>query len=137
MIAKDAVTCDYIVMKKWLFRIVWIPVFVLAVLFLVANRQFVAISLDPFSASEPAVTTPALPLWLWLMLMLFIGFAFGIFGAWLSARPARMKARQEHKELVTVRRELKAAKADLAAARENSVAARDAEPPLLEAKGAA
>lgn len=124
-------------MKKWLFRIIWIPVFVIAVLFLVANRQLVAISLDPFSAAEPAVTTPALPLWLWLMVMLFVGFAFGVMGNWLSARPNRVKARREHKELVTLRRELKAAKADLAAARSNSDEPADEEPPLLEAKGAA
>ncbi len=103
-------------MKKWLFRIIWIPIFVLAVLFLVANRQPVAISLDPISATAPALTTPALPLWLWLMTMLFIGFAAGAFGMWNSGRPKRQKAHAEHRELKALRKELAEATAKLAAA---------------------
>ena len=91
-------------MKKWLFRIVWIPVLVVAVLFLVANRQPVAISLDPFSASNPAVTTAALPLWLWLMTMLFIGVAIGSFGMWLSGSSRRRKNRHDRRELKNLRR---------------------------------
>ena len=67
-------------MKKWLFRIVWIPVLLLAVLFLVANRTLVPISLDPFRPDNPAMSTPALPLWFWLMGMLFIGVALGAAG---------------------------------------------------------
>ncbi len=93
-------------MKKWLSRIIWIPVFVVAVLFLVANRQMVALSLDPFSAATPALTTPAFPLWLWLMAMLFIGLGAGALGLWLSGRPARSRARTAHRELKRLRAEL-------------------------------
>lgn len=93
-------------MKKWLSRLLWIPVFGLAVLFLVANRQLVTISLDPFNASAPAVTTFAAPLWMWLISMLFIGFAIGAFALWISARPKRAKARAEHRELKSLRRAL-------------------------------
>jgi len=96
-------------MKKWLYRIIWIPVFVVAVLFLVANRHPVSISLDPFSAEAPALTTAALPLWFWLMLMLFFGFAAGAAGMWISGRPRRQKARAEHRELKALRKELAAA----------------------------
>ncbi len=103
-------------MKKWLSRIVWIPVFVIAVLFLVANRQMVALSLDPFSAAAPALTTPAFPLWLWLMLMLFIGLGAGAMGMWLSARPKRARARTEHRELKRLRAELADTTARLEAA---------------------
>ncbi len=103
-------------MKKWLSRIVWIPVFVIAVLFLVANRQMVALSLDPFSAAAPALTTPAFPLWLWLMLMLFIGLGAGSLGTWLSARPRRHKARLEHRELKHLRAEFANVTAKLDAA---------------------
>ncbi len=103
-------------MKKWLSRIVWIPVFVIAVLFLVANRQMVALSLDPFSATAPALTTPAFPLWLWLMLMLFIGLGAGTMGVWLSARPRRHKARVEHRQLKRLRAEFADVTAKLEAA---------------------
>ncbi len=92
-------------MRKWLSRIIWIPVFIVAVLFLVANRQMVALSLDPFSAAAPALTTPAFPLWLWLMAMLFIGLGAGSMGMWLSGRSRRHKARLEHRELKRLRAE--------------------------------
>ncbi len=122
-------------MKKWLFRIVWIPALALAVLFLVANRQFVAISLDPFSADAPALTTVALPLWFWLMTMLFIGLCAGVLGMWLSGRPKRHKAHVEHRELKMLRKDLAQARAKI----EEIEAQRQPEPetiaaPLLESK---
>ncbi len=119
-------------MKKWLFRILWIPVFLITLLFLVANRQLVPVSLDPFNATSPAVSTPALPLWFWLVGMLFVGFAAGVAGMWLSARPGRMKARAEHRELKTMRRELAETRARLDAAEERL---KEPEPPLLESAG--
>ena len=116
-------------MKKWLSRIFWIPVLILTVLFLVANRQRVAISLDPFSMDNPAVTTEALPLWFWLMLMLFIGVGVGAVGMWLSGTGRRHTARLEHRELKSLRRQAAAEKA-AAAAKEVGVA--EETPPLLE-----
>lgn len=96
-------------MKKLLSRIVWLPVGFVFVLFLVANRQPVSISLDPISTEHPAVSTPALWLWFWLVLAFLLGFFAGAVGMWLSSKPGREKARAE-------RRELKAMKRDLAAA---------------------
>lgn len=93
-------------MKKWFFRLIWIPVLIFAVLFLVANRQLVAISLDPFNASAPSVTTMAAPLWMWLITMVFLGFTLGAVAMWISARPKRAKARAEHRELKSLRRAL-------------------------------
>lgn len=127
-------------MKKWLLRIVWIPVLILAVLFLVANRQLVAVSLDPFNAEAPALTTPALPLWSWLMVMLFVGLAAGAFGAWLSARPQRVAARADRKLVKALRADvtrletrLREADADREASRASVPAT---EPPLLESQDA-
>lgn len=114
-------------MKKWLFRIVWIPILAGAVLFLVANRTLVPISLDPFRPENPALSTPALPLWFWLMGMLFLGLALGVAGSWLSGREARAQARDN-------RRELRAAKKELAAlsARTAQPAGDAAQPARLE-----
>lgn len=127
-------------MKKWLLRIIWIPVLVLAVLFLVANRQLVAVSLDPFNAEVPALTTPALPLWSWLMVMLFVGLAAGAFGAWASARPRRVAARSDRKLVKALRADvtrletrLREADADREAHRSSVPAT---EPPLLESQDA-
>ncbi len=135
-------------MKKWLFRVLWIPALILAVLFLVANRQLVAVSLDPFNAASPALTTPALPLWAWLMVMLFVGLGAGAFGAWLSARPNRVEGRANRKLVSELRKDVtrletrlreteakrEAGRANPAETRSGSVPA--AEPPLLESEDA-
>lgn len=118
-------------MKKWLFRIIWIPVLTLVVLFMVANRQPVAVSLDPFNAEAPALTTPAFWLWVWLMLMLFIGVAVGALGMWLSGHDRRRKVRMERRELKALRKEMAALKADREAGAKAKGASSD-EPPLLE-----
>ena len=119
-------------MKKWFFRIFWVPVFVLAVLFLVANRQPVAVSLDPFSASNPAVTTAALPLWLWLMLMLFIGLGMGAAGMWLSGAERRRNYTSAKKELKVLKKEVTTLR-QAAASHDNRQASEPEALPVLEA----
>lgn len=91
-------------MKKIVSRLIWFPVGVVIVLFLVANRQPVAISLDPLSTENPALATPALPLWFWLLVAVLIGIFTGAAGMWMSLRPARRRARAEHRELRTLKR---------------------------------
>ncbi len=93
-------------MKKWLFRIVWIPVLAGAVLFLVANRTPVAISLDPFRPENPAMSTPALPLWFWLVVMIFVGLGLGVAGAWFSGREARGQARDNRRLVKSLQKEV-------------------------------
>jgi len=116
-------------MKKWLYRLIWIPILVIAVLFLVANRQLVTISLDPFNADNPVVTSFALPLWLWLIFTLFIGVGLGSAAMWFSGGQRREKARVEHRELKSLRRELAAMQAQKPAEEPKEF---QSEPPLLE-----
>lgn len=127
-------------MRKWLFRIVWIPALAIAVLFLVANRQLVAVSLDPFNAQAPALTSPALPLWAWLITFLFIGLGAGSFGMWMSARPRRVEARADRKEARELRKQVTRLETELKearAGRQRDGERPDAEqPPLLESQDA-
>lgn len=118
-------------MKKWLYRIIWIPVLVLAVLFLIANRQMVTISLDPINASEPAITSFPLPLWMWLVTTLFIGVGLGAVGMWASGSERRHKAHAEHKELKALKRDHAALQHRYDEMRPKP-AEMAAEPPLLE-----
>lgn len=119
--------------RKWFLRLVWIPAFVLALLFLIANREPVSVSLDPFSASSPSVTTPALPLWAWLMTMLFLGIASGAAGMWLSGARRRARMREERRELKSLRRELTVLTEQLRTAEARANAS---SPPLLESADA-
>lgn len=93
-------------MKKLLAWLVWLPLVFAVAVFLAANRQSVAVSLDPISTTDPAIATPALPLWIWLVLSLLIGFFAGAGGMWLSGRESRQKARAEHRELKLLKRQL-------------------------------
>lgn len=93
-------------MKKLLARLIWVPLGLIVVVFLVANRTPVAVSLDPISVDDPAIATPPLPLWIWLALSLLLGVAAGSAGMWLSGRDRRIKARAEHRELKAMKREI-------------------------------
>ncbi|MEM9495794.1 MAG: lipopolysaccharide assembly protein LapA domain-containing protein [Pseudomonadota bacterium] len=92
--------------KKWLFRFLWVPAFLASGLFLLANSQMVALSFDLTLGAAPGLTTFEAPLWAWLMAMLFVGFGFGALGMWLSARPKRRAARAAQRELKALRKEL-------------------------------
>ena len=82
---------------SWVF--LWVPLALIAVVFLVSNRQLVAVSMNPFADSTDLFTSPALPLWLWLMMMLFVGFGLGILGMWSSSAPRRRKTRALQREV--------------------------------------
>ena len=98
-------------MKKLLARLVWFPLGFVVVVFLVANRRPVAISLDPLSVDNPAIATPPAPLWVWLSLALLAGVFAGASGMWLSGRDARAKARATQREAAALKKELAAMKA--------------------------
>ena len=94
------------------------------VVFFIANRHPVAISLDPINAAEPALQTPALPLWLWLVGALLFGFFMGAAGMWASGRERRQRAREDKLAVAALRREN-----EILAARSTG------EAPLLVAEG--
>ena len=99
-------------MKKVLARLIWVPLGLAFVAFLVANREPVRVSLDPLSSDDPAIATAPLPLFVWLALALLIGVGLGAAGMWVSGRPARRRARLEHRELKALKAAPPAAAAD-------------------------
>lgn len=88
-------------MKKIVRWLVTIPAGAALVVFLVANRAPVALSLDPLSPSAPALATPALPLWIWLVLFLLSGVGLGAAAMWASGVDARRRARADRLELTS------------------------------------
>jgi hypothetical protein len=93
-------------MKALLNLILWFPLAIIGVVFLIANRALVAVSLNPFADESGFLTSPPLPMWVWLMMMLFVGVALGSLGMWSSNAPNRRKARELRAELKSVRSEL-------------------------------
>jgi len=87
-------------MKRMLIWLMYVPVVFIAVLvllFAVANRQWVTLSLDPFNPLAPALTVQA-PLFLLLFAVLMLGVLLGGCASWLKQgrhRRAGRKARAE------------------------------------------
>lgn len=91
-------------MKKLVRWLVTIPAGAALVIFLVANRAPVALSLDPLSTAAPALATPALPLWIWLVLFLFAGIGLGAGAMWMSGHELRTRARADRLELKSLKK---------------------------------
>jgi putative membrane protein len=84
---------------KLVFWIVGVPLLLLAVVFAVANREAVSVSLWPFS------DTIELPLYLAIVLPLYVGVLLGAFVAWLSGHRTRARARSEARRATALERE--------------------------------
>lgn len=82
--------------------IVGLPVALVLIVFAVANRHSVQVSLDPL-AGDPPLAAVTVPLWTVLFFGIFCGLVAGWIAAWVNQRKWRRAAR--------------AAKSDLAAAR--------------------
>lgn len=96
-------------MRKYLTYAGFAVLGIALIVFLVANRQPVRISLDPFSVDDPAVASAAMPLWAALVFTLTVGFVLGAFGMWLSNGSLRRKAKERRQEIKRLQHELKLA----------------------------
>ncbi len=78
------------------------PLTVLGVVFAIANRQSVRLSLNPFDPS--AAPGIELPLFAALFLSVLLGMAIAGFAVWSAQAHWRRRARSEHREAVRLRR---------------------------------
>lgn len=77
--------------------LVVIPLAVVIVVFSVANRHPVTISLDPFGGAEPSLSLSP-PLFLVILGSLFVGVIIGGAAAWISQGKWRRSARSAREE---------------------------------------
>ena len=85
-----------------------LPIAIVAVIFAVANRQWIVVSFDPFSRDQPWAAIN-MPLWVLFFCGIFVGLIAGWIFAWLAqgkwrraAKDARlelMRSQQEHGKL--------------------------------------
>src|SRR5215831_13799006 len=102
-------------MRKFIAVLILVPLAILMVMFAVANRGSVAISLDPFSASAPALIVHV-PMFLLLLIVLIIGVLVGGIAAWLRQSKWRRVARRLDRELRVALAETEDARRRFAAA---------------------
>lgn len=86
--------------------IITVPFLVIGVVFAVANRQGVEVSLWPFGIQVQA------PLFLIILGALFVGFLIGGLTSWFSAGGRRRAARREHRRARDLESEIASLKRD-------------------------
>lgn len=101
-------------MMGWLLYVPVVLVAILMLLFAVANRGAVTISLDPFNPAAPALTFQ-LPLFLLLFAVLMLGVLVGGCASWLkqgrhrrAGRLARIEAERHRAEVERLKAQTKA-----------------------------
>jgi uncharacterized integral membrane protein len=102
-------------MKRFLTYLVLFPVGVIIILFALANREVVSLSLDPFSPDTPALSFTA-PLFLVLFAVLMLGVLIGGCASWLRQGTHRRAARRARADADRYRAEAERLRSQLAGA---------------------
>jgi uncharacterized integral membrane protein len=100
--------------RKFIVALVVIPLGLVLLVFMVANRHAVTVSLDPFGSDAPALSA-TLPLFLLILLCLLIGVVVGGAATWLSQSKWRRAARRLDSDARSLRIERETLKGELAA----------------------
>jgi uncharacterized integral membrane protein len=101
-------------LRKIVLAVVLIPLAIVIVAICVANKGPVTVSLDPFSASDPAVLLHP-PLYLLSLALLVTGVIIGGIASWLRQGRWRRAAREREAELQSARNEVDRLRRELAA----------------------
>ncbi|MGE0660787.1 MAG: lipopolysaccharide assembly protein LapA domain-containing protein [Reyranellaceae bacterium] len=91
--------------RKWLARLIWMPLALLGAVFAIANRETVTISLWPLPWEA------SLPLFLVLLAVLLLGILVGGLIVWLGGHRYRATARQQTRTSAQLRRQVAELKA--------------------------
>jgi uncharacterized integral membrane protein len=91
-------------LRKIIAALILIPAALLIVLFAVANRAPVTVSLDPF-AGEPPMFGVSVPLFVLVLVVLILGVIVGGISTWMRQSRWRRRARRLSAELKAARAE--------------------------------
>lgn len=91
-------------MRRALRWIVGLPLALLVIMFAIANRQFVTLSLDPINPSDPSASVD-LPLWLLFFLGALAGVVVGYVSCWFAQGKHRKRAREVEADAMRLRSE--------------------------------
>lgn len=110
-------------LKTALKLLVVVPLALLAILFAIANKSVVSVSLDPFSADQPAYTLQ-MPVFVLVFSVLMLGIVVGGVASWLAQGKVRRSQRLLRREAQDLRNQTERLKA---------MAASDPHPPRSSA----
>ena len=111
-------------LHKLFMMFVVVPLGLLLVVFAVANRQAVTVSLDPFGADAGALSA-TMPLFLLILALLGIGVLFGGMTTWINQGKWRRAARRAQAEARALRIDHETLKMEIAAREARALPAPD------------
>lgn len=85
--------------KKIILAIIFVPIAVVMIAFIVANRTQVALTLNPFKLGDESLTYHA-PFALWLFIFLSVGIFIGGIATWFTQHKYRKQLRETRLELL-------------------------------------
>jgi uncharacterized integral membrane protein len=92
-------------MRKFVNAVIIVPLFLLFLVFAVANRHLVTVSLDPFNSKAPAAAV-SLPLFVLIITAAILGAIAGGCATWFRQRHWRRAARRHEADARSARAEL-------------------------------
>jgi len=92
-------------MRKFLTAVIMIPLGLIFIVFAVANRHLVTVSLDPFNSSDPSAGV-TLPLFVVIIAVAIVGVVAGGCATWFRQRHWRRAARQHEADARRARTQL-------------------------------
>jgi uncharacterized integral membrane protein len=92
-------------MRKFVTYVIMIPLGLILIAFAVANRHFVTVSFDPFSATDPSLAV-SMPLFALIIAVAILGVIAGGCVTWLGQGRWRRAARRHEADVRTARAEL-------------------------------
>jgi uncharacterized integral membrane protein len=96
-------------LRRILSWIVGLPIAIVVIAFVVANRQWTRLSLDPFSSTSPAFSIE-MPLWVLFVFGVFIGILVGWSACWFAQGKYRKLARDRAREIVQLQSDVEKSK---------------------------
>jgi uncharacterized integral membrane protein len=94
------------VMRKFLSTLVLVLLGLIFIVFAVANRHLVTVSLDPFGSSNSAFDLPPAPLFVIIIASMIVGVVAGGSATWFRQRHWRRAARQHEADARQARAQL-------------------------------
>jgi len=98
-------------MRRLVSLLILLPIAVLLLVFAVANRKPVSLSLDPFEPTDPVLSISG-PFFVYLFVALIAGVLIGGVGVWLTQRSYRRDAKRLRRESERLRAEAARAEMD-------------------------
>ena len=92
-------------MRKFLNVLIVLPLFLILIVFAVANRHFVTVSFDPFNTVDPALAV-SLPLFALIITAAMLGVVAGGLATWFGQRHWRRASRRHEADARDARAEL-------------------------------